>query len=109
MAKSGKPSGGGGNGGGSLALIGITSDAGLIEGGMTPRGGLTSFLKTTAGAIALALLVAGPAGAAPIESPPGAAPAAPPGAAVANARADLDGDRIEDALGARLAASQAGD
>ncbi len=109
MAKVGKPSGGGGNGGGSLALTGITPDSGLIEGGMTHYGVISSFLKTTAGAIGLALLMAGPAGAAPIESPPGGAPAAPPGAAVAKARADLDGDRIEDALGARLAASQAGD
>ncbi len=102
MAKSSKGSAGGGNGGGSLALTGIT-----------PCGGMKSFLKTTAGAIGLALLMAGPASAASIESPPGAAPGAalatPPGAAVANARADLDGDRIEDTLGARIAASRAGD
>ena len=106
MAKSGNGSAGGGNGGGngggSLALTGIT-----------PCGGMKSFLKTTAGAIGLAVLMAGPASAAPIESPPGAAPGAalapPPGAAVANARADRDGDRIEDTLGARIAASRAGD
>ncbi|MCH8187867.1 MAG: S8 family serine peptidase [Proteobacteria bacterium] len=106
MAKSGNGSAGGGNGGGngggSLALTGIT-----------PCGGMKSFLKTTAGAIGLALLMAGPASAATIESPPGAAPGAalatPPGAAVANARADRDGDRIEDTLGARIAASRAGD
>ena len=33
MAKSDKGSAGGGNGGGSLALTGITPDSGLIEGG----------------------------------------------------------------------------
>jgi len=74
---------------------------------------MKSFLKTTAGAIGLAVLMAGPASAASIESPPGAAPGAapgaPPGAAVAAVRSDMDGDRIEDTLGARIAASPAGE
>jgi hypothetical protein len=80
---------------------------------MTHYGVIPSILKTTARAIGLALLMAGPASAASVEDPPGAAPGAapsgPPGAAVANLRADLDGDRIEDALGVRLSASQAGE
>ncbi|MFQ5566569.1 MAG: S8 family serine peptidase, partial [Paracoccaceae bacterium] len=49
-----------------------------------------------------------PPGDAPVETP-GAAPSAPPGAAVAHARADANADRIEDAVGARRAAAQAGE
>jgi PKD repeat protein/subtilisin family serine protease len=109
MAKFDKSSTGGGNGDGCLAIPGVTLDSGLLEDRTTRFGGMNRFLKTTAAAIGLALLMAGPASAASIESPPGAAPSGPPGAAVANAHADLDGDRIEDALAARIAASQAGD
>ena len=94
MTRSDKRSGGGGNGGGSLALTGITPDSGLLEDGMTHFGVIGSILKTTAGAIGLALLLASPAGAASIEITPGATPAAPPGAAVANVRGDADGDRL---------------
>ena len=102
MTKCDKSSDSGDTGGGGLAITGITH-CGVVG----------SFLKTTAGAFALALLLAGPASAAQIESPldaaPGDIPPAPPGAAAANARADLDGDRIEDALGARIAVSRAGE
>ncbi|MHA1569310.1 MAG: S8 family serine peptidase, partial [Alphaproteobacteria bacterium] len=81
---------------------------------MTRCGVINSALKSTAlkaaaGAFGLALLMASPAGAASVESPPVVDPSAPPGAAVANTRADRDGDRIEDALGARIAAGQAGE
>ncbi|MHA1528138.1 MAG: PKD domain-containing protein [Alphaproteobacteria bacterium] len=114
MTKCDKGSAGGGKVGGYLAGTAITPARGLVDDAMTRYGAIgsvlkTSALKTTAGAIALALLMAGPASAASVESQPGTAPFAPPGAAVANARADLDGDRIEDALGARIAASRAGE
>jgi serine protease AprX len=122
--------GGSGNSGGNS---GIRSGFGLLEDRMTISGIARSVLKSTAGAIGLALLIASPAWAASVEIPsdtapvtqpgtaaavppsvglfalPGAGPAAPSAAAAAIARGDVDGDRIEDALSGRIAASRAGD
>ena len=50
-----------GNVGGSLALTGIKPDSGLLEDAMTRSGVMNSFLKCTAMAIGLALLIASPA------------------------------------------------
>jgi serine protease AprX len=75
---------------------------------------LRSILKPVAGALALALLVAGPAGSASLEQPsnadtPGSAPAVPPGLAVAQVRGDVDGDGIEDILFQRMESAQEGE
>ena len=104
MAKFGNS--GNGNGGGSLANVGTALTPGVPEDGMTEYRAISSFLISAAATIGLALLLTSAAGAASIEPPPGAEP---PGAAVAKMRADRDGDRLEDALAARIAASRAGE
>ncbi|HUS55839.1 MAG TPA: S8 family serine peptidase, partial [Thermohalobaculum sp.] len=95
--------GNGGNRDGNFASSGATRPLGLAEGWMPKLEAIFAAIILIASAFGLALLLAGPAAAASIETPPGAAPTPPPGAAVANQRADVNRDRIEDGLAARMA------